>query len=272
MDVALADLPAQPPLEECPVLRALGAFDRPLLSQGAEGVRCRSAATVLPPCGAPDALPRHSTARVPGYLPPARRGGQAAVQQEVQAPRPGRSAHQTAPARGALVACLATRLFLIPPTDLSRCTTCALLPRQEARALLKARRLGVTTPVVYNVDTTASCLYLEFVGGPSVKQHLRETSLAAAGARPLGAVGLVLVPSHTPLLYDPDLAALAHKIGRAVATLHDGGLVHGDLTTSNMIIREGDQQLVRCWNWRNAAFPESSHTLCAPARCSSTLG
>ena len=46
MDVSLADAPAQPPVEECPVLRALGAFDRPLLSQGAEGVRPRSAATV----------------------------------------------------------------------------------------------------------------------------------------------------------------------------------------------------------------------------------
>ena len=46
MDVSLADAPAQPPVEECPVLRALGAFDRLLLSQGAEGVRPRSAATV----------------------------------------------------------------------------------------------------------------------------------------------------------------------------------------------------------------------------------
>jgi len=49
---------------------------------------------------------------------------------------------------------------------------CVLL--QEARALLKARRLGVVTPVVYHVDTAASCLYLEFVPGKAVKQHLRD--------------------------------------------------------------------------------------------------
>ena len=39
---------------------------------------------------------------------------------------------------------------------------------------------------------------------------------------------------------------VAAKIGRAVAALHDGGIVHGDLTTSNMITRDGDGALVRC--------------------------
>ena len=34
------------------------------------------------------------------------------------------------------------------------------------------------------------------------------------------------------------------EVGRAVARLHDGGLVHGDLTTSNMIVRESDGALV----------------------------
>ena len=38
---------------------------------------------------------------------------------------------------------------------------------------------------------------------------------------------------------------VAAKIGRAVAALHDGGIVHGDLTTSNMITRDGDGALVR---------------------------
>ena len=35
------------------------------------------------------------------------------------------------------------------------------------------------------------------------------------------------------------------EVGRAVARLHDGGLVHGDLTTSNMLVRESDGALVR---------------------------
>ena len=33
-------------------------------------------------------------------------------------------------------------------------------------------------------------------------------------------------------------------IGQQLAMLHDGGLVHGDLTTSNMLLREADKKLV----------------------------
>jgi tRNA A-37 threonylcarbamoyl transferase component Bud32 len=35
------------------------------------------------------------------------------------------------------------------------------------------------------------------------------------------------------------------EVGRAVARMHDGGLVHGDLTTSNMLVRASDGALVR---------------------------
>ncbi len=37
---------------------------------------------------------------------------------------------------------------------------------------------------------------------------------------------------------------LLRAIGRAVAALHDGGVVHGDLTTSNLLVREADSALV----------------------------
>lgn len=35
------------------------------------------------------------------------------------------------------------------------------------------------------------------------------------------------------------------EVGRAVAGIHDGGLVHGDLTTSNLLLRSSDKALVR---------------------------
>ncbi len=38
---------------------------------------------------------------------------------------------------------------------------------------------------------------------------------------------------------------MLEKIGRAVATLHDAGLIHGDLTTSNMLVRRSDSAVVR---------------------------
>jgi TP53 regulating kinase and related kinases len=43
---------------------------------------------------------------------------------------------------------------------------------------------------------------------------------------------------------DDSIDNLMKQIGAAVARLHDGGLVHGDLTTSNMMIRDSDEQLV----------------------------
>jgi TP53 regulating kinase-like protein len=42
-----------------------------------------------------------------------------------------------------------------------------------------------------------------------------------------------------------ELESLLVAVGQAIAKLHDGGLVHGDLTTSNMMLREADKQLVR---------------------------
>lgn len=38
--------------------------------------------------------------------------------------------------------------------------------------------------------------------------------------------------------------ALLREIGRAVAALHDGGIIHGDLTTSNLLMRSSDSALV----------------------------
>jgi len=57
----------------------------------------------------------------------------------------------------------------------------------------------------------------------------------------------VLCAVPDSLLTDAGVAALMRQIGEAVATLHDGGLIHGDLTTSNMLVRHADGALVRSW-------------------------
>ena len=41
-----------------------------------------------------------------------------------------------------------------------------------------------------------------------------------------------------------EVTEMLSKIGQVVATLHDGGLVHGDLTTSNLLIRQTDKAVV----------------------------
>ncbi|EOA21502.1 hypothetical protein CARUB_v10001896mg [Capsella rubella] len=94
----------------------------------------------------------------------------------------------------------------------------------EARCMTKARKLGVSTPVLYAVDTLLHSLTLEYIEGVSVKDIFLD----------FGANGIVEVR------FDD----VATQIGAAIAKLHDGGLVHGDLTTSNMLVRSGTNQLV----------------------------
>ncbi|KAL6564383.1 hypothetical protein OROMI_015833 [Orobanche minor] len=94
----------------------------------------------------------------------------------------------------------------------------------EARCMTKARKLGVSTPVLYAVDPLMHALTLEFVEGSAVKDIFLE----------IGTKGIV----------DEQLDDIATQIGDAIAKLHDGGLIHGDLTTSNMLIRSGTNQLV----------------------------
>lgn len=90
--------------------------------------------------------------------------------------------------------------------------------------MTKARRLGVTTPLLYSVDPVLHTLTLEFVDGPSVKDVFLE----------FGSHGVV----------EERLDGIALQIGDAIGKLHDGGLIHGDLTTSNMLLRSGTNQLV----------------------------
>ncbi|MCU0632932.1 MAG: bifunctional N(6)-L-threonylcarbamoyladenine synthase/serine/threonine protein kinase [Methanolinea sp.] len=75
--------------------------------------------------------------------------------------------------------------------------------RAEARLISMARRSGVPTPVIR--DATPDTLVMERVKGRLLKETLCE----------------------------PDL----NEAGKTVGMLHSAGIVHGDLTTSNMIMR-----------------------------------
>lgn len=90
--------------------------------------------------------------------------------------------------------------------------------------MTKARRLGVSTPVLYAVDPVLHTLIFEYVEGPAVKDIFLEFGLNGVA--------------------EQRLEDIAFQIGDAIAKLHDGGLIHGDLTTSNMLIRSGTNQLV----------------------------
>ena len=76
----------------------------------------------------------------------------------------------------------------------------------------EARRSGVRTPVVYDVDVRESTIIMERIEGRKVREVLE---------------------TH------PEMAdSICYKIGLNLAKLHSGRITHGDLTTSNMILME----------------------------------
>lgn len=90
--------------------------------------------------------------------------------------------------------------------------------RTEARLLGEARRLGVRTPILYDVDLVRHRLILEELPGPTLKQLLEEPSLAPEA-----------------------LEAAVVRFGEVLGRLHAGGISHGDLTSSNVIFPDGPQ-------------------------------
>lgn len=104
----------------------------------------------------------------------------------------------------------------------------------EARILAKARREGVPVPAVYCVDEAAGWMMIEWVAGQPVRARVNawlgdktEAEVLAAGDGTGGDRGTG----------NAELVALMRRVGAAVGTLHAAGVVHGDLTTSNMMLR-----------------------------------
>jgi len=85
--------------------------------------------------------------------------------------------------------------------------------RVEARLMAEARAAGVVVPVLYDIDLVDNKIVMEFIEGPTVKEVLEEGG--------------------------PRAHATAKEVGRIAGRLHKAGIIHGDLTTSNMILRDG---------------------------------
>jgi TP53 regulating kinase-like protein len=86
--------------------------------------------------------------------------------------------------------------------------------RNEARLIQEARKLGVPTPIIYDIDPLKAEIIMQEITGERVKDALAQST-------------------------EDETRVLCHEIGRLAATLHGGGMVHGDLTTSNMILMDG---------------------------------
>ena len=88
-----------------------------------------------------------------------------------------------------------------------------LRTRSEAKLLLKASRL-ISVPEIKNVNYDSKEISMEFLEGKKLSEYLDSFSLE-------------------------EQKKICRIIGEATAKLHNADIIHGDLTTSNMILKDG---------------------------------
>ena len=84
----------------------------------------------------------------------------------------------------------------------------------EPQLMHEAKKAGVPTPIIFLVDRRDTTIIMQYIEGKQVKQVLNEVSKS-------------------------ERQKLCFIIGESIGKLHEYGIVHGDLTTSNLIQHPG---------------------------------
>jgi len=82
---------------------------------------------------------------------------------------------------------------------------------REPQLIHRAKEAGVPTPTIFLIDKVDANIIMEYIEGKQVKQILNDL----------------------PML---ERLSLCRHIGVLIGRLHNHGIIHGDLTTSNMIL------------------------------------
>ena len=90
--------------------------------------------------------------------------------------------------------------------------------------MLRCAKAGVHAHCVYLVDQKASRIYMEKIEGVTLKEFLKQHYDVGNAS------------------YDGVARELVMELGKAVARIHDAEMVHGDLTTSNVLVVEEEEK------------------------------
>jgi TP53 regulating kinase-like protein len=83
--------------------------------------------------------------------------------------------------------------------------------KEEAKLIAESRLYGVSVPIIYDVDLDNGIITMEYVAGKRIKDILNT-------------------------LGESERQRICQKIGESIARLHNHDIIHGDITTSNMIL------------------------------------
>lgn len=88
--------------------------------------------------------------------------------------------------------------------------------KKEARLIHQIKECGIKVPYLYHIDTLECSILMEYIDGDMLRDVLLEASKKHDMER---------------------VTTLLRQFGELVGALHTHGFIHGDLTSSNVIIR-----------------------------------
>lgn len=88
----------------------------------------------------------------------------------------------------------------------------------EAKIIAEALEIGINVPLIYDIDLSEMMIVMEYIEGPTLKDILESN------------------PNEG--------VKWAYILGTIIGKLHENNIMHGDLTTSNIIIRNNKLYLI----------------------------
>ncbi len=84
----------------------------------------------------------------------------------------------------------------------------------EANMMHEARKLGTPVPAIQHIDPDSTTLIMDYIKGPTLKEELYRLSMSGRRGR-------------------------CNSLGILLGLMHEGGVVHGDMTISNVLSEDG---------------------------------
>ena len=85
--------------------------------------------------------------------------------------------------------------------------------KEESKLMTEARKHGVSVPIIFDVDSEKGIITMEYLNGKRIKDILND-------------------------LTEKERAWICRMIGESIARFHNNDIIHGDITTSNMVLQD----------------------------------
>lgn len=93
---------------------------------------------------------------------------------------------------------------------------------QEARVISRLQKAGIRVPAIYEVDLKRTSIIMQYIDGISLKTYLQQKHNNEQSA----------------------VSGIMDQVGAAVAKMHNQDIVHGDLTSGNIMIDQNQAVLI----------------------------